>query len=127
MKQRQRKQTRGIFEICVVALIAVIVVCVLGTVKVMAADAGWAEQTAYYLKWKEGYTDMVREYMAERGYGNSGIAVTLVREGDRCRYRISIHHDRLEGVPEEGLKELAADVEEMAVDVGPENVTCVFR
>ena len=71
------------------------------------------DQALYYREQVDGYTKIIREELADRGYANSGITTTCIIDGQIRTYRIGIHHERLNRLAEEGQAELLGALEEI--------------
>ena len=67
----------------------------------------------YYRDLVDGYTKILREELADRGYANSGITTTGIFEGQMRTYRIDIHNERFDRLEEEEQADLLASLGEI--------------
>lgn len=66
-------------------------------------------------KLEQEYIREIRDYLAEKGYANSGVNLTCVTEADGDRnYQVAIYHKRIEKLDEIQKKELFEEIEELA-------------
>lgn len=112
-----------LFAIFTIALVAGIWFFVSGTV-VSQADGCTTVDEQYYQVLEKEYVKEIREFLAEQGYENSGVNLTMVadREGNRS-YSVEVYHKGICKLTEEVREELFAEVEKMAFDV----IGCSFE
>lgn len=106
-----------LFAIFTIVLVAGIWFFVSGTV-VSQADGDITVDEQYYQVLEKEYVKEIREFLAEQGYENSGVNLTMVadREGNRS-YSVEVYHKGICKLTEEAREELFAEVEKMAFDV----------
>ncbi len=111
------------FAIFTIVLMAGIWFFISGTV-VSQADGCIAVDEQYYQVLEKEYVKEIREFLAEQGYENSGVNLTMVadREGNRS-YSVEVYHKGICKLTEEAREKLFAEVEKMAFDV----VGCKFE
>lgn len=106
----------GSFRFWAVTIMLVIVTacCCAGTV--MSRTDFSAQELEHYDRERERQmVEDVREYLRQRGYGNSGVMLTRVMDADGSReYTLSIHHSRITALGEEERERLAEELQEIA-------------
>lgn len=120
---RERFLREVLFGLFTIILILGISFFVCGTV-VSQAEGGVTVDEQYYQVLEKEYVKEIREYLAEQGYENSGVNLTMMidEEGNR-RYSVEVYHKGICKLPEAEQVELFAVVEAMAFDV----VGCSFE
>lgn len=112
-----------LFGIFTVALVIGIWFFVSGTV-VSQGDGCITVDEQYYQVLEKEYVKEIRGFLAEQGYENSGVSLTMVadREGNRS-YSVEVYHKGICKLTQEEQEKLFAEVEAMAFDV----VGCRFE
>jgi len=88
----------GRFLLCVVILGLIIISSTLGTAMSCNACPGDIRK-ADYRQMEQEYVQQVRTFLDDSGYGNSGVMLTYVTDGEGSRiYTVTIHHERLESL-----------------------------
>lgn len=91
-----------------VILILIIALCISGTVISQSNHASMIEEK-YYRELEDVYVKEVRALLKEEGYENSGITMTRVTdENGRRTYTVTIHHGKIDKLPEPEKMELLA-------------------
>ncbi len=112
-----------LFVVFTITLVVGIWFFVSGTV-VSQADGCITVDEQYYQVLEKEYVKEIRGFLAEQGFANSGVNLTMVadEEGNRS-YSMEIYHKGICKLSEEAQEELFAKVEAMAFDV----VGCSFE
>ncbi len=88
----------GRFLLCVVILGLIIISSTLGTAMSCNACPGNIRKEDYR-RMEQEYVQQVRTFLADSGYGNSGVMLTHVTDGEGSRtYTVTIHHERLQSL-----------------------------
>ncbi|MED9903994.1 MAG: hypothetical protein UFG06_07405 [Lachnospiraceae bacterium] len=104
----------GRFVVTTVLLVLITAFLAAGTVKSQSRDAV-KENENYYLKLEREYVRIMREYLNEAGFENSGVMLTrTVWEDGSREYRITVHNSRFLNMTEEEKAALAGELEEKA-------------
>ncbi len=94
-----------------------------GTV-VSQADGCITVDEQYYQILEKEYVKEIRGFLAEQGYENSGVNLTMVEDGNGNRsYSVEVYHKGICKLSMEEQEKLFATVEAMAFDV----VGCQFE
>lgn len=100
-----------------VILVLVAAFCICGTVLSQGRDQ-YAIEEQYYRTMEQTYLQEVREFLEEEGYRNSGVTMTKVIETDGSRsYTVTIHHERIDRLPESEKQSLLADCATIAFPI----------
>lgn len=112
-----------LFVLFTIILILGISFFVSGTV-VSQADGNITVDEQYYQILEKEYVKEIRGFLAEQGYENSGVNLTMVadEEGNRS-YSVEVYHKGICKLAEEEQEELFAAVEELAFNV----MGCIFE
>ena len=71
----------------------------------------------YYRDLVDGYTQILRNELNDKGYANSGITTTCIIDGQIRTYRIGIHHERIDRLEEEEQIQLLEALGNIPFDV----------
>ena len=82
-------------------------------VRAVGQDDVAGDESLYYRELVDGYTQILREELADKGYANSGITTTGIFEGQIRTYKIGIHNERFDRLEEEEQTHLLASLEEI--------------
>ena len=100
-----------------VILVLVAAFCICGTV-LSQSDSRYLIDEKYYRAMEQTYLQEVKTLLAEEGYRNSGVMMTKVIEADGSRsYTVTIHHGRIDRLPEAEKQSLLADCASIAFPV----------
>lgn len=100
-----------------VILVLVAAFCICGTV-LSQSDSRQLIDEKYYRTMEQAYLQEVRTFLEEEGYRNSGVIMTKVIEADGSRsYTVTIHHGRIDRLPEAEKQSLLADCASIAFPV----------
>lgn len=96
-------------------MVLVLVFVLLTSGRVMSQEKQVAADRAGLQKLEQEYVREIRDYLAEKGYANSGVNLTCVTEADGGRnYQVAIYHSRIEKLDEIQKQELYAEIEALA-------------
>lgn len=96
-------------------IVLVVVFLLLASANVMSQEKQVTADREGLQKLEQEYIREIRDYLAEKGYANSGVNLTCVTEADGDRnYRVEIYHRRIEKLSEMQKKELFEEIEELA-------------
>ncbi len=65
-------------------------------VKAVGQEDSSRDNGLYYRDLVDGYTQILREELSDKGYTNSGITTTCIIDGQIRTYRIGIHHEKID-------------------------------
>ena len=65
-------------------------------VKAVGQEDSSRDNSLYYRDLLDGYTQILREELSDKGYTNSGITTTCIIDGQIRTYRIGIHHEKID-------------------------------
>ena len=100
-----------------VILVLVAAFCICGTV-LSQSDSRHLIDEKYYRAMEQAYLQEVRTFLEEEGYKNSGVMMTKVIESDGSRsYTVTIHHGRIDRLPDTEKQSLLADCASIAFPV----------
>lgn len=84
------------FRIFTILLVLIILFCVKGTV-MSKGNEQRAEENHHYLALEQEYVRNIRYFLNKQGFGNCGVMMTRVTDGEGSReYTVQIHHRRLD-------------------------------
>lgn len=114
-RSRKYKRRRDKSDWLFYALVMLVVVMLFFYSKVRAVgqDDVAGDESLYYRELVDGYTQILREELADKGYANSGITTTGIFEGQIRTYKIGIHNERFDRLEEEEQTHLLASLEEI--------------
>ncbi|MCR5128980.1 MAG: hypothetical protein K6B69_12875 [Lachnospiraceae bacterium] len=75
-------------------------------VKAVGQEDSSRDNGLYYRDLVDGYTQILREELSDKGYTNSGITTTCIIDGQIRTYRIGIHHEKIDRLEEDEQLEL---------------------
>lgn len=120
---REKLAKEVLFVVFTIMLILVISFFVTGTV-VSQADGAIAVDEQYYQVLEKEYVKEIREFLAQQGYENSGVNLTMMTDAEGNRsYSVEVYHKGICKLTEEEQTELFVAVEALAFDV----VGCKFE
>ena len=127
MAKRNAYRERLVNEILVILFTIILILgisfFVCGTV-VSQSDDGVTVDEQYYQVLEKEYVKEIRGYLAEQGYENSGVNLTMMTDYDGNRsYIVEVYHKGICKLTEEEQEALFAAVEELEFDV----VGCSFE
>ncbi len=104
----------GKFVFITFLLIVITAFLTVGTVKSQSKQE-IKNSEAYYTEMEHEYIKVIRDYLREEGYANSGVMLTrTVWEDGRREYHITIHNSRFEKLEEEEKENLTKELREKA-------------
>ena len=120
---KERLVKEALFGLFTVALVIAISFFVGGTV-VSQADGAITVDEQYYQVLEKEYVKEIRAFLAEQGYENSGVNLTMMADADGNRsYSVEVYHKGICKLSETAQEKLFAQVEAMAFEV----VGCSFE
>lgn len=106
----------GKMVVAVVLALAVSIFGVTGTVMGQSNRMIRIEERGYRVLEQE-YTAKIKELLIAKGYTNSGVMMTRVVDSDGSRqYTVTVHHDRINSLTEEGRAALWEELEACAFE-----------
>lgn len=114
----------GIFVIVTIIFALTAAFFITATVMSQSNISGQA-QARYDREQGQKYVKVVREYLDESGYQNSGVTLSRVTEADgTMSYMVTIHHERIDRLSGEEQTALKA---QLAKIPAPENVADIYH
>lgn len=92
-RTRKDKSDRLIYGLVVML---VLVLFFGARVKAVGQEDSSRDNSLYYRDLLDGYTQILREELSDKGYTNSGITTTCIIDGQIRTYRIGIHHEKID-------------------------------
>ena len=122
------KNVKKITAITVFTILLVFIAafCISGTVHSRDKN-GSIMKEEYYRTARQEYMQAVRNYLEEKGYGNSGVTINyVISEGDALEYTVTIHHRKIDKLDEEEKNLLAKECKDLALPKDLSNLSIVF-
>lgn len=87
-------------------LVLTAALCVSGTV--MSRERNdYTQENERYALLEDAFRERTKGVLEERGYRNSGVTITWMRDRDGARsYRVEVHHRGIEGLDDNGKEQL---------------------
>ena len=109
-----------------ILLVFIAAFCISGTVHSRNKDRSIMEEQYYYAARQE-YIQAVRDFLEEKGYGNSGVTMNyVISEDGALEYTVTIHHRKIDKLDEEGKNLLAKECKALAFSSDPFCLSIVF-
>lgn len=117
-----RNVRKGIRKEAVFVMVTVLIILSLWffiSEKVMSQNNGTVTvDEEAFLELEGNYLSQIKDYLENRGFQNSGVALTRVVDEDGSRsYEITLHHKKLNKLSREEQEALKENIEELAFGV----------
>ncbi len=120
----KNKNTMTVIIMFLLSLISVFGIW--GTAGSRNKDSAAASEQYYYAARQE-YVQEIRDYLAEKGYADSGITMNYVTDEDgTVEYTVTIHHRKIDKLDEEEKIHLAEECKGLEAWVDPYIFSIVF-